>query len=380
MLSLLVTLSLAAAQEPAVEAPIAPTPSVEAPPPTPPTDRYEEALRVADALIAAGATAEARGVLNWLSQPGVPEHVRARAAARMSALPREKDAAARIRLLPWQTAAGAWLLGPNMLWINESRGNFHTSQALVFAGAVAGGAGGAAASLLYARDAGLSHGQVTTIVHSQQLAIVDGAWLASRIADDSDYAGWGVLGGAAVGTAAGYALAEKDLDEGAMAGARTGALWGTGLAFVIPTLVNEDYWDEGADARVGGTLLAGANLGSVGGYFLGQKIGLRRVDAQMTLGGGVAGAAVGLGLVAVTDNLVLWSMRGGVATSTVFGLAGGALGYRLAQGLERPLPGVAVGTLLSGTDDAPVWGLPLPSVMKTQDGYAASLSLVDMKF
>ncbi len=379
MLTLLTLLSAAFAQDAPSEAATAPA-TPEATAAAPYANRYEEALHVADALIASGATHEARSILNWLSQPEVPEDVRQRASGRLAALPREKDAAARIRLLPWQTAAGAWLLGPNMLWLNETRGNFNTPQGLVFLGAVAGGAGGAAASLLYKRDEGLSHGQVTTIVHSQQLGIADGAWFASWATDSGEYAGWGILGGAVAGTAAGYALAERDLDEGAMAGARSGAIWGTGLAFVIPSLINEDYWYSGEDFRASGTLLLGANAGTVGGYFLAEKVGLRRVDAQMVLGGGVAGAAVGLGLVAVTDNLVLWSERGLIGTTTVFGLAGGALGYKLAQGLERPLPNIAVGTLLSGTDDAPVWGLPLPGVIKTREGLAASVQLVDMKF
>lgn len=377
MLTLLTLINLAAAQD-AAPAPEANAP--EAAQATAPDTRYEEALRLADALIAEGATHEARAILNWLMQPDKPQDIRDRAANRTAALPREKDAAARVRLLPWQTAMGAWLLGPNILWINELRGNFNTPQGLVFLGAVAGGGAGAAASLLYEREDGLSHGQVTAIVHSQQLAIVDGAWVASRLADDSEAAGWGILGGAAVGSAAGYALAGRDVDEGAMAGARTGALWGTGLAFAIPTMINEDYWYDGEDARIGGTLLIGANAGTVGGYFLAQKIGLRRVDAQMAIGGGVAGGLVGLGLVAVTDDLVLWSQRGAIATTGVFTLAGGALGYTLAQGLERPLPSLAVGTLLSGTDDAPVWGLPLPSVVPTAHGLAASVQLVDMKF
>lgn len=375
LLALLLNPALAQEAAPA-EAP----PAVEAPASR---DVYEDALLVADQLLAEGAFDEARAILNWLMQPERPEFVRDEARRRLSKLPKAGDAGARMRLLPWQTVAGAWLLGPNMMWINETRGNFNEKPLLVFTGALAGGAGGAAASLLYKREEGLTHGDVSTIIHTQQLAMGHGMYLTLLHPEGEywEYGGWGLLAGGVVGTAGGYALAELPLHEGGVAAARTGSALAPGLTLLTILAADDEYefW-QGEPRHDVAPFLVAADVGTLAGYGLGQTLDLRRVDAQMIFLGAVAGTAVGGGLAAATQDMVLWSERGVFITMEVFAIGGGALGYVLAQGIERPLPNMTAGALLSGTDEHPVLALPIPSISPTKDGWSAHVNLVDLRF
>ncbi len=384
--ALALLLNVAAAQDPAsapeVIAP-PPAPEVIAPPPAPTANVHQEALAVADQLIAEQSWDEARSLLNWLMQPTMPALVQSEARERLKRLPKAGDAAARLRLLPWQTVSGAWLLGPNMMWINETRGNFNEKPLLVFGGALAGGAGGAAASLLYKREEGLTHGDVTTIIHTQQLGMAHGMYLTLLHPEGEywEYGGWGLLGGAIVGSAGGYALAELPLDEGGVAMGRAGAALAPGLTLLTLLAIDDeqDFWEGEPRHDVLPFLLA-ADVGTLAGYGAGKAAGLRRVDAQMILLGSVAGAAVGGGLAVATSELVLWSESGVYTTMEVFAIGGGALGYVLAKGIERPLPTVVAGAMLSGTDEHPILALPIPTVSRTRDGYAANVQLVDIRF
>lgn len=364
--------------EPVPEPVPEPAPVVEATP-----DARDGALTVVDTLIAEERWDEARSLLNWLMQPDMPEATRAAARQRLALLPKAGDAAARLRLLPWQTAAGAWLMGPNMIWINETRGNFNEKPLLVFTGALAGGAGGAAASLLYKREEGLSQTDVTTIIHMQQLGMINGAVLSLAHPDGEywEYAGWGLLGGGIAGTAGGYTLARLPLDEGGVAMARTGAASALGLGFLtLLTLDDRTEWLEYEARHDVPPLLILTDLGTVGGYALGKATGMRRVDAQMIFLGEVAGTLVGGGLAVATQDLLLWSESGVFGTMEVFAIGGGVLGYVLARGIERPLPDMTGTALLSGTDEAPRLRLPLPAISPVKGGWSAQVQLVDLRF
>lgn len=392
MLALLaLTLRVALADDPVpvevaapADAPLeAPAPQAQPDCPAPPPGDYEAALRLVDRLIAESDWVEARSLLAWLSQPEVPADVRARAAQRARALPPPSDATARLRLVPWNFAMGAWLLGPNMMWIRESSGNYNSSPLGIFSGAVLGAAGGTTAGLMYHRHAGLTHGQVSAIIHAQQLAMFNGAWLTTFSADGEywEYGGWGLLGGAIAGSAAGYALAERPIDDGEMAAARAGAWLLPGYTLVTMLAVddNGDFWQGEPSHDVAPFALA-ADLGTAAGWAAGHYAHLRRVDTQMITLGSVAGAGFGLGLAVATQDLVLWSGRGVAVSTGLFSLGGGALGYVLGSRMERPLPRVASTALLGGTPDHPVLGLPLPSFSPGRERWAASVQIVDMTF
>ena len=410
LLALLLTTALA--QEPAAPAPApdpapapAPDPATAVPPsgpdpapadPAPPEvvpdlpasptealnpDPWQDVFSTVDRLVGEQAYPEARAVLQWILTSDAAPEIKQRAELRVAALPKQGDWPARLRLVPWQTTLGAVLGGPNMIWIAESRGNYYYRPVPVFAGGLLGGAGGAAASLLYRKDEGITQGQVSAIMLGEELGIAHGLLFSMipKEGRDLEYGGYGLLLGGLAGAAGGHLLAETSPGDGEMAMAHLGTLWGTGLATANMIAFGQDYFNNEPIHDVL-PFYVGGDLGALAGYGLAKAAHLRRVDAQMITLGGAAGGITGFFFCVTTQRAILWSERSVALTTEAFTLGGGYLGYRLAKPLEKKLPGIAMGTLLSGTDDHPILGLPLPSFTPTGDGLYTSVQLVDLRF
>lgn len=370
----LLLLPLAAAAEPEAP-PASPEP---APLPAAPADAprdWDALLDVARDLAKAKDTETARGLLEWILLQDAPAPVHARARRALDALPPSREEwQPLLRVTAWQTTAGAFVLGPNLSWLSDG----DLPGGVILVGSVAGGLAGGGTALWYGKSHGFTPADADAVVGAQQLGVFHGIALGFFSENEDVTVPVGIVGGLAAGAGAGYLLAGRGLDDGAMAAAHAGMFWGaSGGALVMASLY-------AFDGNTGPELLAlalASDAGAAGGYLLGSAIDITPQQVRMANLGGVAGAATLFGFVLVTSNRVPWVPGAVASTVAAGGLAGGVAGILLARDLDSPrVPALAMGTLVGGVDEHVVLGIPLPTVAPLGDGVAVTASLVDYRF
>ena len=342
--------------------------------PSPEADVYREVLSAAEALAAQRAVAEARALLQWLLDEPTDPPVRAAAQAKLDSLPMGPgDWGPIVRLTAWHTALGAWLAGPNIALMSPRH---DTPGGFILGGALLGGVVGGGGSLWYADRVDLTDGMVTSFLLSEQLLGFNAASLSLLADDDGDLIPAASAIGALAGVGVGYALAQTDPDDGVMAAASSGMIWGTASAAAF----------MGATYRFGYTtkqdvlpLAAGADLGAAAGAGLAMALHLTRPQIQLGNVGGLAGGAAMGGFVLATQRAIWWAPGSVVTVIEIGAVTGGAVGVLLARRMDH-VPDLAMGSLVSGADEHVRVGLPVPSFTPTAEGPQWHLQLVDYRF
>ncbi len=352
--------------EPAPAAPAA----LEAEPTLPP---YASVLRLARDLREAGDTEAARATLDWLLGRDPPPAVAREVRALLDALPPPRERMESVaRLAAWQGALGGYLLGPHLVRLTWDPNRHATPY---FLGAAAGALAGAGSAIWLGRREGLTPGQVTTAMTAQALGGWNGAALGALLAPDSDR-GWGtgLLAGVGAGAAAGTVLLLREPSQAESLGAASGSVWGLyfGLAgWMIATEGNGDPLVP---------LLVGSDLGAVAGWALARQLHVPPERIWMVDLGGTLGAASGLLVALVADEVVgFYDVRGVMLVVTGATVAGGVLGGVL--GRDRPAPRIPVAvSLVSGRAGDLTIAVPVPSPRPGPSGTGIDVSLVDMRF
>ena len=341
-------------------------------------ESWETVLTMSETLRRDGDDRSARQVLKWLLEQDLPEDLAQQAARSLAELPlTRQETGPAIRLALWQTATGAYLLGPHLAYFFQS---YEATPYLL--GALAGGAAGASSALLMAAGPGLGTNQATAIIASQQLGGANGAVLGMAIASRNDEGvPAGVLLGAGAGTAAGYLLASRRPDAGLTAATHSGMFWGLGVG---ATALAVSYTFETAETAeaIAIPLVLAADAGAAAGWALARATQVGPTQVRMMNLGGALGAGTGLLFVAMTGELIWWSPHAVAWTLAGCGVAGGGLGLALSRsGSGRLGSRAPVGTaLISGQPGALGASVPVPTVVSAPDGPAPGVSLVEVRF
>lgn len=345
---------------------------VAAAPPAAPAG-WDTVLLAADDLADRKEYASARDVFGWVAHsPHAPLEVRDRAAARLHELPRTaEDWEPTARLIAWHGALGAWLGGPNIASLER----VDVDGGFVLGGAVGGGAIAVAGTAVYARHVPLTYARTHAIVGAEQLLGFHGATLGLAIDDSGDKLPAGLLVGSLAGAVAGHGLATLPLDDGKLAAAHAGMFWGAGAGVLgLATF----YRTDGTPIEVLTPVLVTTDAGVVGGYLLATALDLSRQQVRMINLGGAAGGLVSLGFVFASEEAILWTPGAVAATVAVGALGGGAVGLLVAEDVGAPR--VAVGSLVTGTDDDLRLGVPVPVVLPDRGAAKVEVSLASVRF
>jgi len=389
-------LHVALAQEPAPvldTAPaVAPTPApvpdapppVAAPPPVPVSTAPVEpswmvVLEAAESLQKDGKTASARATVDWLLTQPVPPDVHERALTFQSTLPEASQVRPLLRLAVWQSALGAYVMGPN-LQIDDFFGYEDTPYLI---GALVGIGTGAGTAYLMKSAQGLSTEKVTTVMAAEQLGFANGLMLGDLT--DGEDEDWGVPTGTFIGTlggaGAGMALARRNPDPTVATAVLSGAWWGAALS--IGAMTYTYYWERDLDNEVWyyAPAILGADLGALAGAEIARATGVSRQQLRMMNLGGAGAAFTAYGFAYLTHDVIWYTDRGVVAVIALSGVAGGALGIVLAGEMSHPPRDRGPTTaILSGEDGRIRVGTPLPMVAPSEKGPRWQLSLVDYRF
>lgn len=273
-----------------------------------------------------------RDLAEWILDHDPPADVRSEATALIAELPPEvSDWRAVAKVAGWQTLAGAWTLGPAVAlstsrWVHPS---------ITTGGMVIGGAGGATTALLYARRGRLTQTRATAIIGAQQLGTWNGV-VTALVADESRFdPALGGSVGLGVGAVGGYLLATLDLDDGAIATAHSGALWGAGLGLAAVFITSPEDPDPATWQTPWIALAVGADLGALGGYGLSSALDISRSEVRMANVGLAFGVAIGGFAVAVANADGEMSEGAIAGTLAVTGVAGGVGGVAAVRAWER---------------------------------------------
>ncbi len=365
------TVSLAAAALGAPEA--APSAAEVTTPPVEEAADPAEALALAQDLIALEQRDSARATLDWMLEQELDTGVRSEAEALQATLPRRRrDVMPAMRLAAWQTALGAYLLGPHMARISYDPLRTATPY---FIGAAGGAALGTGSAIAMAVGPGLSQGQANTVIAAQQLGGWNGAAIAHLVGGDEVNTSIGLLAGVGVGTAGGYLLTMTDPTGGEALGAHSGAVWGLAMGAAHGGLM-EWYDDELLTS-----MLVWSDVGTLAGLALAHRLDLSRSQVwAMNLGGVIGG-------VGTLQLIALLSWNNGIddepliVMATAGTLLGGGVGLWLAKRSEhRARDGALAAALISGTDDELRIGVPVPTPIPSDDGLAYGLPLVAYRF
>ncbi len=338
-------------------------------------DPAAEAMAMAVDLVEAGHADSARATLDWVLDQDIDPTLRSEAESLQATLTwRRRDVMPAMRLAAWQTALGAYLMGPHMARISYDP---NRTAAPYFIGAAGGAAVGAGSAIWMAAGPGLSQGQANTVIAAQQLGGFNGAVIATLIdADDSVSTSIGLLAGVGVGTAGGYLLTMTHPTPGVALGAHSGAVWGRACGAAGSN--SSGRYDEGQLLR---SMLIWGDIGTLGGLALAHRLDLSRSQVwAMNLGGVIGGTGTLVTLAMVT-------IENGAGEQTVIGLGiagsliGGGVGLWLSRRTEREQRhAIAAAALISGTDRDVRIGLPLPTPIPSDDGLAYGLPLVAYRF
>ena len=383
MFPLLLTL-LAMADEPDAPVEVAPVaPTIEAVPieatlaPTASPDILAESLQMAARLQAAEAHEEARALLRWVIAQDPPKDTRAAAREQLATLPPERGGTAPTVLLGgWQMLAGAWLVGPNNIWIAESAERVPPGPGWVFAGGLAGGAAGLGGTLWYTKHYGMTTGKANNIFAGEMLGAFNGLGLTLLVDDGGDWIPAGLLLGTVGGGAVGYYAASKQPEAGVAAATTSGAFWGagTGLLLLSP------WYFEGESVHDVLPIVLAADLGALAGNGLARVLKLKRNDVALGNLFGIAGGLTMGGFAVATQNFIIWTPGAVASAVEISAIAGGAAGIVISRKLEAKAPNIEGGALLHGTPGDLRLGIPLPSVLPENGGYHTTVSLVDYRF
>lgn len=332
-----------------------------------------EALGLARELAELGQQDSARATLRWLLEQDMDPGLRAEAEALQATLPwRRRDAMPAMRLAAWQTALGAYLLGPHMARISYDPLRTATPY---FVGAAGGAVLGTGSALMMATGPGLSQGQANTVIASQQLGGWNGAAIAYLVGDDPVSTSIGLLAGVGVGTAGGYLLTMADPTGGEALGAHSGAVWGLALGAASGGVM------ELYDDKLLASMLVWSDLGTVAGLALAHRMDLSRSQVWAMNLGGVIGGVGTLQLIALLAASSGVDDKGLIVTGTTGTLLGGGVGLWLATRSDRADRDVGLATaVISGTGDDVRIGLPIPTPIHSDDGLAYGLPLVAYRF
>jgi len=351
-----------------------------APPPPPATDPLLIVVDLAQALHAEGDDRAAGDVLDWTLQHPVTPTLQARADALRKKLPRRtEEVEPVVRLALWQTFAGAYLLGPHLVFLFYDPAR---NAAPYFAGAAGGAVLGAGSALWLGLGPGLPAPEATTIFDGELLGAYNGLLTGIILNDGADDdVPWstGLLAGTLVGAGAGYGLSRLHPNAAQAVAAPSGALWGAGIT--TAGLVAMECCDTASQTAL--PLLLGSDLGTIAGLGLVKVLDADRDAVVAFDAGGVIGAGVGALVTAiVVETYDLDPEPGTVSfTVTAFALAGGAGAAALSDRRRERRFAVPVSTsLLSGERGALHVAVPVPVVAPSDRGTQGRLSLVDVRF
>lgn len=385
MLSLLLAsaLSIAQAQERdfveagTAEAPVpevpAPEPVIAPADPVPANPTVETALILAADLRADGDHDAARDVLHWVLDQQLTADVRTAAALQLARLPAPEDSGhdvgPTVRLVAWQAAMGAYLLGPNLL-INEPLG--YAGDPYVALSMIGGGLG-AGSALLLAKHHGVDSAAASTIIGVEQLGLLNGAVLGYALTGDSSLSRipGGMMFGAGVGAGVGALWTLQDPDPAASLGMQWGAYWGTGLGFAV--MAYTYAFDELHEDSIYPMALA-ANLGALGGWTLTRGLGLSRHDVRMFNAGALVGGLGAFGFAWITSNIVWYTEHGVAAFVTGATVAGGLTGVALNRWLITPPAERLFGRRLAS------FSLPTPTLVPYDGRAIPGVLLTEVQF
>jgi hypothetical protein len=368
-MTLLLATRVLGAAEPSPPAPPEAAPSAE-----PAELSADDLLTMARDLADDGELDGARASLDRLLKRELEPTLEAEALALRATLPRRRhDVMPAMKLAAWQTALGAYLLGPHMARISYDP---RRTAAPYFLGAGGGALVGAGSAIWMSAGPGLSHGQAHGVIAAQQLGGFNGAAIAWLAKGDEVNTSIGLLAGVGAGTLGGYLFTLTDPSWGESLGAHSGAVWGLAYAAAGNALI--ERWDEEKNLRA---MLIWSDLGAVGGFALAHALDLSRSQVwAMNLGGiiGATGSLQLLGLLTMESGAddTVWALTGMVG-----GLVGGAVALRLATRSDREhRQGLAASAFISGTDRDVRIGLPLPTPIPSDQGLAYGLPLVAYRF
>ncbi|MFT5586097.1 MAG: hypothetical protein ACI9VR_003694 [Cognaticolwellia sp.] len=278
---------------------------------------------------------------------------------------RDPAASARAELMITQTVVAGLFLGvalPGSTWQPSEPG-----PPVVLG--LAGGAAGAVGSHFFAKEFQPSTGQVMSLFTGEVLGAANGFGLSAAFPPRDYRAAYQqALLGTLIGAGGGVAVAKYlDPDAGQVAAVNAGMLWGTyfsSMSFLL--------WEENNPRFVAMRVVGGADLGAGLGALSAHYFPVSRGRANVINLGGVAGTAVGGGIVLLANfygGLYDQEPTAGILmASTGAGLATAALLTRNMGESERASAAVPGGVLVGVYGDQVGFGVPLPTVAVTQEG------------
>jgi hypothetical protein len=278
---------------------------------------------------------------------------------------RDPAASARAELMITQTVVAGLILGvamPGSTWQPSEPG---PPVLLGLAGATAGGVG----SHFFAKEFQPSTGQVMSLFTGEVLGAANGFGLSAAFPPRDYRAAYQqALLGTLIGAGGGVAVAKYlDPDAGQVAAVNAGMLWGTYFSSMSLLL-----WETNNPRFTAMRVVGGADLGAGLGALSAHYFPMSRGRANVINLGGVAGTAVGGGIVLLANfygGLDAQEPTVGILmASTGAGLATTAFLTRNMGEAERASAAVPGGVLVGVYGDQVGFGVPLPTVAVTQEG------------
>ncbi|MCK6504102.1 hypothetical protein L6R53_11990 [Myxococcota bacterium] len=360
----------AAEEAPPATATVAPAPPAPAPPAS---HDYALALDVAQELRREGDRPAAHALSTWIAaQPDAEAFSAPATDLATRSAPRAVDTWPKVRLIGFQAAAGATVLGagPALLELFDDAGGLYFATALV------GGAAGTVGGIALARHDDFHTGRVHALVATQELVTFN-LVAAGALAEDEHVTGAALLGGAALGTGLGAAWALSDPDPVRTLGLHSGAFWGFGLTTCAMAYT---YSFDRLEDRVPLVMAGGADLGAGLGYALTSVLPVSAQQVRGVNAGGAIGAGAAYGFAAMTSRLIWYTPHSVAAIVGGAGLAGGVVGGVLATRFDGA-GGLPVSTALLSTQGRRVHlSVPVPRsfpVPGEPDAVAWGLDLVN---
>lgn len=344
---------------------------------------YQVALQ----LVVAGDYSQARSLFERIGAEYPDAHIAPKAEEQIALLGtmetkrrglRDPADTARAELMITQTVVAGLFLGvalPGSTWQPSEPG---PPVLLGLGGATAGGIG----AHLFAREYSPTTGQVMSLFTGEVLGAANGFGLSAAFPPRDYRAAYQqALLGTLIGAGAGVAVAKYiDPDAGQVAAVNHGMLWGTyfsSMSFL--------FWEENNPRFVAMRVIGGADLGAGLGALSAHYFPMSRGRVNVITLGGLAGTAVGGGVVFLANyygSLYDQEPTAGILlASSAAGLAAATFLTRNMGASDSARASVPAGVLVGVYGDQVGFGVPLPTVAVSPEGeLGVSMQLASGRF